>query len=180
MKKSTKIWLLIVGIMLIVLGILCLSKPAATLLSVAWIIGVLTLITGISKLIFTAHTQAFLPNSGTRMLSAILLIIMGFILLGHKLFIASSLPVIFAIWVIIEGVTIAVQSFDYKRVGFGAWWILLILGVAAAIMGCLGLRNPIAAAKTLSTLISLGIIVLGASNLLAVLGIHKFEKLISR
>ena len=178
MKKSTKIWLAIAGVLLIVLGIICLRKPLATLLSVAWLIGCVTLLTGISKLVFTFKTQAFLPNSGTRMLSAIMLIILGCILLSHKLFVTSSLPVIFAIWVIIEGVTIAVQSFDYKKAGYGYWWAILLMGIVAVVLGILGLRNPLAAANTLSVMISIGIIVLGISYLVAVCGINKFERLI--
>ena len=177
MKTSTKISLAIAGILLIALGIACLRNPVATLLSVAWLIGIATLITGISKLVFTFKTQAFLPNSGTRMLSSILLIILGFALLGNKLFVTFSLPVIFAVWVMVEGITMAVESFDYKQIGFSGWWILLILGVAAAVMGCLGLRNPDVAAQTLSVLIGLSIIFLGVSYLMALVGINKIEKI---
>ena len=178
MKTGTKIWLAIAGILLIALGVVCLKNPVATLLSVAWLIGIVTLVTGISKLVFTFRTQGFLPNSGTRMLSAILLIVLGFIILGHKLFVSSSLPIIFAVWVVIEGITIAVQSFDYKKAGFAGWWGLLLLGIAAAVLGCFGLRNPLSTAKMLSTLISVGIIVLGVSYLLALAGIKKFERIV--
>ena len=177
MKTSTKIWLAIAGILLIALGVICLMKPLATLLTIAWLIGIITLISGFSKLIFTFRTQSVLPNSGTRMLSAILLIVLGFFLLGHRLFVSSTLPVIFALWVIIEGITIAVQSFDYKRAGFTFWWGLLLMGICAAVLGFLGMRNPVASAQTLSALIGLGIIVLGVSYLLALLGIKKFERM---
>ena len=68
-KTSTKILLAVAGILLIVLGIVCIANPAATLFSTAWMIGCLTLVSGIAELIFTFKTQAFLPNSGTRMLS---------------------------------------------------------------------------------------------------------------
>ncbi len=179
MKTSTKIWLAIAGILLIALGIVCLKNPATTLLSVAWLIGIATLVAGIAKLVFTFRTQAFLPNSGTRLLSAILLIVLGVILLSHKFFVTSSLPFIFAIWVVIEGITIAVQSFDYKKVGFPGWWALLLMGIAAAVLGCMGLRNPLATAQTLSILISVGIILLGVSYLLALLGIKKFERIVN-
>lgn len=176
MSKSTKIWLAIAGILLIALGIACFRRPVETLLATAWLIGCGTLVTGISKLIFTFKTQAFLPNSGTRMLSAILLIILGMVLLANKFFVTSSLPVIFAVWVIIEGITVAVQSFDYKIVGFGGWWVMLLLGIAGVVLGIAGLRNPVAAAHTLSTLISFGIISLGVAYIMALFGINKFEK----
>lgn len=175
MKTSTKIWLAIAGILLVVLGVLCISRPAATLFTTAWLIGLFTLFAGVSKLMFTLRTQAFLPNSGTRALSAILEIIIGIIFLANNVFLAFSLPVIFAMWIIIESVIIVVNSFDYKRVGFPGWWGILLLGICGVVLGILGLRNPDVTAATLSTLIGLGVIAMGASYLIALLGIQKFE-----
>ena len=176
MKTSTKIWLCIAGVLLVVLGVLCIAKPDITLISAAWVLGCLTLIAGISKLIFTLRTQAFLPNSGTRMLSALLDIFFGCFFLFNVLGTAVSLPVVFAIWVMIEGVIIAIQSFDYKSVGFSYWWVLLILGIAGALLGLFGLRNLNVAAFTLSTLIGIAIIANGLAYLIAVAGISRFEK----
>ena len=178
MKTSTKIWLAIAGILLVALGVVCICKPAATLFTAAWLIGCMTLFAGIAKLVFTFRTQAFLPNSGSRMLSAILQIILGLIFLCNNLFLAVSLPVIFAMWVLIEGVIIAVNSFDYKRVGFPGWWTILLLGICGAVLGVLGLRNPDVSAATLSTIIGLGVIAMGAAYLFALVGIKKFENLI--
>ena len=176
MKKSTKIWLALSGILLIALGILCFCKPVATLFSTAWLIGILTLLTGISKLVFTFKTQSFMPNSGTRMLSGLLLVILGFIFLTHKLFLTASLPVIFAMWVLIEGVMIAIQSFDYKKGRFPYWWVILLLGIAGAVLGVLGLKNPDVSAKTLSILIGAAIVALGVAHLTALCGVKKIEK----
>ena len=176
MKKSTKIWLCVAGILLIVLGVLCICKPDITLLSAAWILGCLTLISGIAKMVFTFKTQAFLPNSGTRMLSAVLDIFFGCFFLFNILGTAVALPVVFALWVMIQGVIIAIQSFDYKKVGFPQWWAILILGIAGAVLGFIGLRHLDVTAMTLSTLIGLAIIFLGLAYILAVAGVNRFEK----
>ena len=176
MKNSTKIWLAVTGILLIVLGVVCICRPAATLFATAWLIGCFTLISGIAELVFTFRTQGFLPNSGSRMLSALLQIILGIIFLGNNLFVTVSLPVIFAMWVLIEGVVLAVESFDYKQVGFPYWWCILLLGIAGAVLGVLGLRNPDVSAATLSTFIGIGIIANGAAYIVALCGINKFEK----
>lgn len=176
MKTSTKLWLCIAGILLIALGVVCICKPANTLFAAAWLIGFFTLTAGITKLIFTFRTQLFLPNSGTRMLSSILDIIIGLIFLGNNLFVALSLPVVFAVWVMVEGIIIAVDSFDFKRFGFPMWWCLLLLGIAGAVLGCLGLRNPDVSARTLSTLIGIAVILSGAAYLVAVTGVNRFEK----
>ena len=165
MKNSSKIWLAIAGILLVALGVVCITKPAATLFTTAWV-----------KLMFTFKTQAFLPNSGSRALSAVLEIIIGIIFLGNNLFLAISLPVIFAMWVLFESVIIAVDSFDYKRVGFPGWFVILLLGICGIVLGILGLKNPDITARTLSTLIGLGVIAMGAAYLFALLGITRFEK----
>jgi len=174
-KTSTKILLAVAGILLIVLGIVCIANPAATLFSTAWMIGCLTLVSGIAELIFTFKTQAFLPNSGTRMLSSILQILLGIIFLGHNLFVTISLPIIFASWILIEGIIVAVQSFDYKQLGFSAWWSVLLLGIAGAVLGFLGLKNPDVAGAALSWIIGLGIISAGVAYLLTLFGINRVE-----
>ena len=155
MKTSTKIWICISGLLLIILGVVCIAKPDITLVSAAWVLGCLTLISGISKLVFTLKTQHFLPNSGTRMLSALLDIFFGCFFLFNILGTAISLPVVFAIWVMIEGVVIAVQSFDYKK-------------------------NLDVTAGVLSAIIGIGIIANGLAYILAVVGVNRFEKRVDR
>ena len=176
MKKGNKIWLVISGILLIVLGVLCIAKPLNTLFATAWVIGILTLLSGIFKLIFTFRTQGFLPNSASRILSALLQIFIGCFFLFNILATAASLPFVFAFWIMMEGVIIAIQSFDYKKVGFPYWWAILLLGIAGAVLGFLGIRNPEAAGKTLSTLIGLGIIANGVAYLIGFAGLKRFEK----
>ncbi|MBQ7268672.1 MAG: DUF308 domain-containing protein [Bacteroidales bacterium] len=176
MKSSSKIWLAISGILLVALGVMCICKPAATLFATAWMIGVFTLISGFSKLIFTFRTQAFLPNSGSRMLSALLQIIVGCIFLANNLFLAVSLPVIFVLWVLVESVVITIESFDYKKVGFSGWWCILLLGIAGIVLGIYGLRNPDVSAVTLSTFIGIAICLIGLGYLVALSGVNRFEK----
>ena len=180
MKNGKKIWICIAGILLIALGVYFIINPNITLVSAAYVLGFLTLFTGISKLIFTFRTQAFMPNSGTRMLTALLDIFFGCFFLFNLLGTAMSLPFVFAIWVIIEGISMVVTSFDYKKVGFPYWWALLLLGLAGAVLGFLGLKNLEATAVTLSTLISIAVILFGVAHILAVAGINRFEKQVEK
>jgi len=175
MKKSYKIWLAIAGVALIALGIVCFCYPVETLFTGAWFLGCLILLSGIFTLVFTIRTQKFLPNSGTRMLSSLLQIFLGVFFLCHNDAVTASLPFVFAFWVMIEGITLFIESFDFKKFGFSFWWCIMILGIAAAVLGILGLRNPVAAAGTLVALIGISIILNGVAYLVALFGINKFE-----
>jgi len=178
MKTSSKIYLAAAGLLLVILGIVCICNPADTLFASAWIIGLMTLLSGIATLVFTLNTQLFIPNSGTRMLSALLQIFLGIFFLSHKGTLTLSLPIVFSVWVMVEGIVLAVDSFDYKKVGFNGWWCILLLGCAAAVLGFFGLRRPDAAGMTLSTLIGLAVIFSGLAHFVALAGAKKFERLI--
>ena len=175
MEKGKKIWLCIAGILLIALGVYFIINPNVTLVSAAYVLGMLTLFTGIFKLIFTFRTQAFMPNSGTRMLMGLLDVFFGCFFLFNLFGTAISLPFVFAIWVIIEGVSIFVASFDYKKVGFPYWWALMLLGIVGVVLGILGLMNMDITAVTLSVLISISVILFGLAHILAVAGVNRFE-----
>ena len=180
MDKSTKIWLVISGILLLVLGILCIANPEATLLATAWFIGCFILFSGISRLVFTFRTERFIPNSGTRMLSALLQILLGILFLCNNIFVAISIPIVFAMWVLVEGVMIFILSFDFKKVGFSSWWALTLLGVAIAALGVLGLYNWETTGNIVAILIGIGIIGMGVAYLVAFSGIHKFDKEVAK
>jgi len=180
MKTSTKVWIAVSGILFVALGVICIAKPDITLVSAAWLLGCITLFVGFAKLVFTLRTQRFMPNSGTRMLSALLDIFFGCFFLFNLLGTAVSLPVVFALWVMIDSVIVAVQSFDYKKVGFRGWWGLLLFGIAGVVLGFLGLRNLDIAAATLSVLIGLAVISVGVAHLTALCGIDRFEKAVDK
>lgn len=175
MKKSTKILLVISGILLIALGVVCIANPGGTLFATAWLLGILTLISGISTLVFTFRTQKFMPNSGSRMLSGLFQIFIGIFFLCNLIPTMAALPFVFAFWVMMEGIIIAIQSFDFKKVGFSAWWAILLLGIAGAVLGFFGLREPVISGTVLSTLIGIGIIANGIAYLVFFSGIKKFE-----
>lgn len=179
MKSSNKIYLGLTGLVLIITGVICICNPDATLLSASTLIGLLTLLSGFTTLATWSKIKFFLPT-GNLLLSAILQIVMGLIILNHKLLVAGSLPIIFACWLLVEGIILALRSFDFKKYHFGAWWVLFLLGAGAAVLGAFCLKSPFQiGVPALSYLIGAGIIILGVVDLVALFGINKLDKSIN-
>lgn len=176
MKNSDKILLGLSGAILVALGIYCICSPGATILSAAIIIGILTLASGISTIFYWGKVRKFFP-AGNVLLTGVLEIILGIIFLNNSIVVAFCLPVIFSCWLLIEGIILAIRSFDFKQVGFSYWWIIFILGLAATVLGFFALRDvEDVASPALSGFIGFGIIILGCIELIALFGINKFEK----
>ena len=176
MRKSIKFFIAATGVLLVILGILFVANPAGGIFSMAVMLGLFVLFSGIFQLLFVLNAQHLIPNSGTRVLSAVFQIVLGCFLLSHKLFVGASLPIIFAVWVLAEGIIGAVKAFDYKQVDYKYWWCILLLGICGAVLGVLGLANLGAAAKTLSVLVGIAIIIEGLSYFVMLGGIKRFEK----
>ena len=176
MKPSTKIFAAFAGIAFVALGILCICNPGATILTLAVWLGIITLCSGISTLVMYFRTRRYLP-SGNMLLSAIFQIILGCIFLSHNLFVAGTLPIIFAFWILIEGIILAVRSFDFKAIHFSYWWLFLILGILAALVGLYSIREPFTTgAFALSYLVGSALIFIGVVYIMTVCGISSLEK----
>ena len=177
MKTSSKVWSCIAGVALVALGIVCLMNPGDTIFSLAWAIGLLMLVAGVSNCVNWFIIGRHLPQRSMIMFSAIVETLLGFVLLINPAGMAVALPFLFAAFVMFEGLSLTLESFDFKKVGFKYWYCLLILGLVGVVLGVYGLfYNPTASAKVLSTIVSLGIIFDGLGYIMKVIGVTYFER----
>ncbi len=139
----------IAGVALVALGVMCILCPGTTLLSLAWVFGLMFFL---------------------------LQIILGAIMVFHPAPLMVALPFIFAFWLMFEGINLAISSFDFKRVGFHRWWIVCCFGVLAACFGVYCLVNPNVSAETIAWVVGLGIILDGIGNWVKVAVVNKVEK----
>lgn len=181
MKISTKIWMCLAGVALVVLGVLCIAYPGNTILSLAWVLGLMLLISGISTFGAWATLRALNPFNGLTFLAALLQVIVGLILVINPAPLAIALPFIFAFWVMFEGVDLMVDAFNYRRFGFRRWWLLCLFGLLVAIGGCYAMFcNPEVSATLISWLVGLAIIFDGVGNWLKVAAYNHVEKKLHR
>jgi uncharacterized membrane protein HdeD (DUF308 family) len=173
--KRINIYLIITAVLLIALGVVCIFNPGAGFVSAAWLMGLFILASGISSLIFGLRAQAFLPNAGSTTLLAILQIIVGLMLATNILASQIALIAVFAMWVMFEGVSLAVLSIDYKNGGYDRWWVMLLLGVCSILLGFLAIRKPESTGAFLGILLGLGILANGIVRIVAFFGLKRIE-----
>ena len=156
--KKVNIYLIITAVLLIALGVVCIFNPGAGFASAAWLMGLFILASGISSLIFGLRAQAFLPNAGSTTLLAVFQIVVGIMLATNILASEIALIAVFSMWVMFEGVSLAVLSIDYKKGGYDRWWLMLLLGVCSILLGFLALRKPEATGALLGIFLGLDIV----------------------
>ena len=176
MLPSRKIYMGITGAALVALGIICICNPLSTVISLAWIIGIITIFSGIATLLNWISLKSYFPQSGSILLSSVLQIIIGIIFLRHDLALAAIIPVIFALFLIMEGANLAIRSFDYRKIGFRMWWMNLALGLLSAVLGFLSFSVPGVGGRTLSLCIGIGLMVVGLVYFVALFAINRFER----
>jgi len=181
MKTSTKIWLCLSGCALVLLGVLCIMYPGDTLVSLAWVFGLILVVAGFGTFGTWAALRRLNPFSGLTFLTALLHVFLGIVIIVMPAPLAVALPFIFAFWVFYEGLSLLLDSFNYKRFGFSKWWILSLLGVLAMCGGCYSLFcNPAVSAKIIAWLVGLAIIADGIGNWIKVLAVSRVEKRLNK
>lgn len=178
MRTSSKIYMVLSGVLLVILGIVCLCNTGETILSLAWLMGIFALVSGIAALMFYIAVGRSLAGRSGILLTAIMDILMGILFLANPLVVAGMLPILFAFWTLFSGINIAIRSFDFKQVGFSLWWLILIMGIAGAAFGVCALINPMVAVVTITLFIGISLILRGVAYFVEVAGINKFEKVL--
>ena len=165
--KKVNAYLLITALLLIVVGVMCMLNPGEGFQDVAWLIGLLVLLSGGMGLLFGIRAKDVLPNAKYTIFMGVVQILVGLLFLFNKVLGATVLVVIFAIWVAFEGLSLAILSFNYKRNGYERWWIMLLLGVVSFMLGIVAMRDPSTVGVLFGILLGIGIFANGVDRIVA-------------
>ena len=154
MRKTTSrvLWIL-VGVLLVITGIACFAHPAATLGSLAILLGIAMLFSGVVDLVIFATARDAMYGSGWFLLDGVLTILLSIFILGNAAFTMVSLPFIVGMWLVFSGTSRMVNSFDLRRMGVKGWGWFTGAGVVLMIAGFISFLYPVAGALILTWLV---------------------------
>jgi len=156
-------WLfLLQGIAAILLGLMLLTNPGATLLALMTFLGFYLLITGMLSLVrvFADRSTAWIWS----LLSGIVGILAGIFVLNHPLLAAVTVPTVLVIVLGVEGLIMGVFEIirGFQGGGAGAF----ILGVINVLIGLLLLGRPMAAALAVPFVFAILLLIEGVGLLI--------------
>ena len=137
--KHSRIYLVITALLLIVVGVVCMVNPTSGFEAMAWLMGLLIMLAGCSTLLFGVRSRGMLPNSSMTTFLGIFELVVGLLFLANSVLAATTLVIVFALWVLFEGISLSVLSFDYKRSGYDRWWVMALLGICSIVLGFVAL-----------------------------------------
>lgn len=167
MSKFSRFFWLISAILMIVGGLICFFNPGVVLLSLAWILGVVVFVDGISTVCYFFSGGREHKGAGWLLFDGIVSILLGGIVIFSNMFVAigAMLPIFFSIWIICKGIMGILHSFEIKNIGWSSWWILLLIGSIIIALGIVSLIHPLVTIITISVLVGLFFVISGVFSI---------------
>jgi uncharacterized membrane protein HdeD (DUF308 family) len=154
---------LVEGVVLLVLGATAIVIPPLATVAFTIILGWLFLVSGVVGL-FTTFWMRSAPGFWWSLISAILGIVVGFLLLAKPLSGAVSLTIVLVAFFIVEGIASIMFALDHRRELSGQWAWMLVSGIIDLVLGAMIFAGlPSTAAWAIGLLVGINMVFGGAA-----------------
>ena len=170
MFKSSKISLIIRGILFTALGIVCFCFPVDTMALFAKIAGIVIVISGV-VFFFLEYKAAARSFETMRISASLLMVALGVLIIIHPEIIA----ILLGIFILFEGIDFTFNTIKYYRARAKGWWLMLLLGVIVIAFGFWSIFVPEITATTLSIVFGGAFLGIGIASFTALAGLNLVE-----
>ena len=163
--RQAKWCYIICSFLLIAAGVYIIARPYASAVMFCRIIGVISLIYGISKMLGYFSRDLYNLAFQFDLALGLFTIIFGFILLLRSAKVVTFMPVIIGVFVLVDGVFKLQTAVDAKRFGLSSWWLILLGSLMCAVLGLLLIVDPFGGSNVLMTFVGISLTIDGLQNL---------------
>ena len=157
---------LVTSIVCVVLGLVLLLVPGLALHLVGKLLGALVFIYGIMNVISYFRSDGIHPVFRFGLVYGVVFALIGALLFNRSGAVASIVPLVFGIVLLVNGVSSLQSALDLKRMRYGRWWLSLGTALVTLILGLILVFNPFGTAALLVRIIGAVLVYQGISNLL--------------
>ena len=147
-------------------GVLCMIWEEAALASLAAILGVVMLVSGVVDIFIFCGAKNRMYGAGWFLMDGILTVILALFILFNQVFTMLTLPFVFGMWLVCTGITRFVNSFDLQRAGVRGWGWFTVLGLLLIAAGVISFLDPVAGAVALGAVLGVTLILEGVASIL--------------
>jgi uncharacterized membrane protein HdeD (DUF308 family) len=177
--KST----LVSGILALILGVLILYRPGASILAAAILFGIYLLITGIAQVIFAFSLHISAGGRVLLFISGAASLVLAVLCFRHFNSDDEAIAVVLlAIWIsigfIFRGVATTVAGISDPGMPGRGWQIFM--GLVSLLAGIVVLGWPLASLLVLALVVGIWLIVIGVAEIITALRVRRASKTVSR
>ena len=165
MLRYVKSGMMLLSIAYIVIGMMLLIMPQTSLLWICYAFGTVVLITGIVCLIQYARIRGTGFTAPFMLVGGVITAGLGIFTLAKPQVVASFLPIVFGIFIVVDGLSRIGSAIDLAKRKGQKWWVLLLLSIVSVALGILLVLHPFGAAVSVVMVCGILLIVEGAMNL---------------
>ena len=165
MLRYVKSGMMLLSIAYIVIGMMLLIMPQTSLLWICYAFGAVVLLTGIVCLIQYARIRGTGFTAPFMLVGGVITAGLGIFTLAKPQVVASFLPVVFGIFIVVDGLSRIGSAIALAKRKGQKWWVLLLLSIVSVALGILLVLHPFGAAVSVVMVCGILLIVEGAMNL---------------
>ena len=126
MLRYIKTGMMLLSIAYIVIGMMLLVMPQTSLLWICYAFGAVVLITGIVCLVQYARIRGTGFTAPFMLVGGVITACIGVFTLARPQVVASFLPVVFGIFIVVDGLSRVGTAIDLAKRKGQKWWLLLL------------------------------------------------------
>lgn len=174
--RVAKIGYIVVSVLFCVVGILMMVMPDQSMSTLVNVFGVFMMVFGVIKLVGYFSKDLYRLAFQYDLQFGILLLVLGLIVVIKPNNVMNFLCIALGISILADGLFKMQIAIDSKKFGITSWWMIMILAVAADIIGLLLVFRPTESVHIMTILLGVSLLAEGILNLCVALSTVKIIK----
>lgn len=174
--RVAKIGYIVVSVLFCVVGILMMVMPDQSMSTLVNVFGVFMMVFGMIKLVGYFSKDLYRLAFQYDLQFGILLLALGFIVVMKPNNVMNFLCIALGISILADGLFKMQIAIDSKKFGIPSWWLIMVLAVAADIIGLVLVFRPTESVHIMTILLGVSLLAEGILNLCVALSTVKIIK----
>ena len=176
MKRDT----LLTGAVCIVLGLVLLLWPGIALHLVGKLLGAIAVLFGAANILAYFRSDFMRPVFRFGLFYGAAFVLVGLFLFVRSGAVASIVPLVFGIVLLVSGISQLQSALDLRRMGDERWWLTFLPAAITLVLGLFLVFNPFGSAALLVRVIGACLIYEGVTNQLVARRVSRFARSVGK